>query len=104
MAQFDVYRNANAATQDGFPYLLDVQAELLDSLATRVVVPLARATEAPRPAKILNPKFRIRGTEVVMLTQELAGIPARALGEQVASLASKRAEIVGALDLLITGF
>ena len=104
MAQFDVYRNANPATQAAFPYLVDVQADLLDALATRVVVPLARSQEVPRPAKILNPKFRIQGTDLVMLTQEIAGVPKRVLGDKAASLASKRPEIVGALDLLITGF
>ena len=39
--QFDVYHNKNAASKGRFPYLLDVQTELLDSLETRVVVPLA---------------------------------------------------------------
>jgi toxin CcdB len=43
MAQFDVYLNPNTATRNVIPYLLDVQAELLDSLATRVVVPLVLA-------------------------------------------------------------
>lgn len=38
-----------------------------------------------------------------MSTAELAGIPVRACGEKVASLKSKRDEIIAALDLLITG-
>lgn len=42
MAQFDVYRNANPATRARIPYLLDVQLDLLDPLATRVVVPLCK--------------------------------------------------------------
>jgi len=40
MAQFDVYRNAHPATRARVPYLLDVQSDLLETLATRVVVPL----------------------------------------------------------------
>jgi toxin CcdB len=39
--QFDVYRNPDASTRSRFPYLLDIQSDLLDSLSTRVVVPLA---------------------------------------------------------------
>ena len=39
MAQFDVYRNPNAASRARIPYLLDVQPGLLDPLATRIVVP-----------------------------------------------------------------
>src|SRR6266850_1795064 len=42
MAQFDVYRNPNPATRNRVPFLLDVQVGLLDSLATRIVVPLCK--------------------------------------------------------------
>ena len=34
MAQFDVYRNPNPATRGRIPFVLDVQAALLESLAT----------------------------------------------------------------------
>ena len=42
MAQFDVYRNPSPATRSRMPFLLDVQAGVLDSLATRIVVPLCK--------------------------------------------------------------
>ena len=35
MAQFDVYRNPNPKTSSEIPYLLDIQTDLLDNLATR---------------------------------------------------------------------
>ncbi|OGA26916.1 MAG: hypothetical protein A2W81_00420 [Betaproteobacteria bacterium RIFCSPLOWO2_12_61_14] len=54
-------------------------------------------------AKHLNPQFKIKGVAVVMSTAELAGIPNRSLGNKVASLKSKRDEIIAALDLLLTG-
>lgn len=50
MARFDVYQNP-----DGQGALLDVQADLLSQLNTRVVVPLLPASYAPIPAKHLNP-------------------------------------------------
>jgi toxin CcdB len=103
MAQFDVYLNANRDTRAAVPYLLDVQADLLDSLATRVVVPLLAASEMPLVAKHLNPQFKIKGVSVVMSTAELAGVPTRSLGEKVQSLGSKRNEIIAAIDLLFTG-
>jgi toxin CcdB len=103
MAQFDVYLNPNADTRDAIPYLLDVQADLLDMLSTRVVVPLVLAEEMKLAAKHLNPQFRIKGVTVVMSTAELAGVPVRALGDKVTSLKSKRDEIIAALDLLFTG-
>ncbi|MDO8812536.1 MAG: CcdB family protein [Gallionella sp.] len=103
MAQFDVYLNPNAATRKDIPYLLDVQSDLLDTLATRVVVPLVFAEEMGIAAKHLNPKFKIKGTVVVMSTAELAGISNRSLGNKIASLMNKRDEIIAALDLLFTG-
>lgn len=103
MAQFDVYLNPNTETCSVIPYLLDVQADLLDTLATRVVVPLILAEEMGLAAKQLNPQFRIKGVTVVMSTAELAGVSNRSLGEKVASLKNKRDEIIAALDLLFTG-
>lgn len=103
MAQFDVYRNLNDATRNAIPYLLDVQAELLDRLATRVVVPLVLAEEMGLAARQLNPQFKVESVSVVMSTAELAGVSSRSLGDKVASLANKRTEIIAALDLLFTG-
>ncbi len=103
MAQFDVYLNPNAVTRRDIPYLLDVQADLLDALATRVVVPLVMAEAMGRAASHLNPQFRIKGAAVVMSTAELAGVSNRSLGDKVASLKNKRDEIIAALDLLFTG-
>jgi toxin CcdB len=103
MAQFDVHHNLDARSRKTFPYLLDVQTGLLDVLATRVVVPLALASATGKPAERLNPVFVIEEQEVVMSTPELAGIPARALGEIVTSLAGRRTDIIAALDFLLTG-
>ncbi|MEI7841556.1 MAG: CcdB family protein [Gallionellaceae bacterium] len=103
MAQFDVYENLNSATCDSIPYLLDVQADLLDALATRVVVPLVLASEAGGTAKHFCPQFKIKGTAVVMSTGELAGLPLRTFGVKVTTLKNKRDEIIAALDLLLTG-
>lgn len=103
MAQFDVYANTNSKTKGSVPYLLDVQSELLDSLATRVVVPLVVTTKARQPITRLNPTFEIEGTEVLMSTPELAGVPNSTLGPLVVSLKEHRADIVNALDVLFTG-
>ena len=103
MAQFDIYRNPNPATCKAIPYLLDVQNDLLDRLATRVVVPLVLAEEMGAAARVLNPKFIIEGVAVVMSTAELAGVSNRSLGNKVASLKDRRGEIIAALDFLITG-
>ena len=104
MAQFDVYENLNPDTCPTVPFLLDVQAEVLESLATRVVVPLIRVSFMGTPARHLNPEFEIGNVGVVMSTAELAGVPARLLGPKVDSLNARRDEIMAALDFLLTGF
>ncbi|MCC6472801.1 MAG: CcdB family protein [Burkholderiales bacterium] len=104
MPQFDLYRNPNPATRARIPWLLDVQAGLLDFLSTRVVVPLARPEVLKgKLAERLNPVFSIEGRQMVLLAPELASVPRKSLGEPVANLAANRNEIIAALDLVITG-
>jgi toxin CcdB len=103
MAQFDVYLNSNPATRKNVPYLLDVQADLLNAMATRVVVPLILDEATGQGVKQLNPHFKVKGVAVVMSTAELAGVSSRILGERVVSLKARRDEIIAALDLLFTG-
>ena len=103
MPQFGVYVNSNTRTKDSVPYLLDVQSDLLDSLATRVVIPLIEISKTSKPITRLNPIFEIGESSVVLSTQELAGVPSNVLGAFVVSLREHRSDIVNALDLLLTG-
>ena len=104
MAQFDVHRNQNSATAKSIPYLLDVQSDLLDSLATRVVVPLARPNVlGNKLAHYLNPLFEVEGATLVMLTPEMAGVPVKHLGLVAGNLTDRRADIVRALDVVFSG-
>jgi len=104
MAQFDVYRNAHPATRARVPYLLDVQSDLLDALATRVVVPLCKPEVLRgKLAEKLNPVFEVEGRKMVLLTPELAGVSRKVFGQQIANLANRRDSIIAALDLAITG-
>jgi toxin CcdB len=104
MAQFDVFENPNAGTNHAIPFLLDIQADLLDTLATRVVVPLVAASAMGKAIKHLNPQFMVKQTTVFLSTAELAGVPIRSLGDKVGSLKDQRHEIISALDFLSTGF
>lgn len=101
MAQFDVYANPNKMTNTETPYLLDVQADVLSPLGTRAIVPLVANA---KQAKHLNPKFQINGKEVIMSTAQIVGVPIEILGDKVATLKEQRAEILAAIDFLITGF
>jgi toxin CcdB len=104
MAQFDIYENPNEQSKKNFPYLLDLQSDLLDGLATRVVAPLAYVSVKGRTIDHLQPKFRVKKRIFYLSTSELAGIPVRALGKRVTSLKDQRQSIISALDFLFTGF
>jgi len=99
MAKFDVYWQ-----RDGGCLLLDCQADLLDDLNTRLVVPLLPIEEAPKPAAGLNPLFEIDGRTLAMATQFAAAVATRELGERVLSLVEEQDSIGRALDMLISGF
>lgn len=102
--QFDVYENKNVSTKRRFPYLLDVQADLLTSIGTRVVIPLAVETDSKEIIlSQLMPVLPVRGQNHVAVTPQLAGIPVCELSSQVENLSDFRTEIIAALDLLITG-
>lgn len=100
MARFDVY----PLPRQGAGYLLDVQADLLGQLETRVVVPLLRTEAAPPPMGRLNPVFEIMGRRHVMLTQAIATIRCRELENVILSLDNHHLAITQALDMLLTGY
>ena len=104
MAQFDVCLNLNPDSAAAIPYLLEVQSDLLESATTRAVVPLALLSERAQPAKYLNPQFEIEGVQVVMVTEQIAGVPERALGKNLLSLEVQRDQIMDAIDFLFRGF
>ena len=102
--QFDIHKNDNPDSRDRFPYLLEVQADLLSELATRVVVPLApKSAYSDNQMGGLTPVLGIKGKNYVAVTPLLASIPIRNLGARVTNAGEARTEIVAALDLLITG-
>lgn len=100
MARFDVYRI------EGLPhYVIDLQAELLRDLSTRVVVPLVKLEAMDREAAVrLRPRLRIEGADWILNTPELAALPCSKLGERVANLEDQRDIIVDAVDFLMQGY
>ncbi len=68
-----------------------------------MVVPLVRADAVDPPFPGLNPKFVVEESTLVMATTLIGGLPARSLREPVTNLASRRYDIIGAIDMLITG-
>ena len=101
MGQFDLFRHLRSRR---YPFLLDLQADLLRDLATRVVAPLTPVKRlGGKPISRLNPVVAIDGAQYAILFQELAAVPVTAIGETVGSLRNRRDDLIAALDLLFTG-
>lgn len=100
--QFDVHRNSSAS--DAYaPFLLNIQADLLDHLDSRVMVPLIAADQFGRRAHRLHPVFMIDRVEVVMATHLLAAVRTKTPGVIAGNLSSHRGMIVTAVDILWSG-
>lgn len=99
MGRYKAYPNPS-----GPGYLINVQADIMQPFNTRVVVPLLPLSDAPKPAKTLNPLFDIDGIQHVMITQYMAAVPARELKSAAFSLQHRHDEIVAAIDFLFHGF
>ena len=81
-----------------------MQADLLESLTTRIVVPLLPVLDAPHPAARLNPIFHFSGIEVVMVTQFISAVPIAFFGAKIGNLAAEHDAIIAALDMALQGF
>ena len=99
MASFDVH----VSPGQGDGYVIDVQADLLRHLNTRLVIPLLPRGRAPTPARTLNPVYKIGGTDYVLATQFMSAVKSAELGPAIANLSDHRDEIIRAIDLLLTG-
>jgi toxin CcdB len=104
MAQFFAYENTNRATQKTYPFLLDIQSNLLSDLRTTVVIPLSPMAMAGRALIAqLCPTVEINHEKYMVLTQQLSGIDRKNLGKEVADLSQIRSEIISALDFMVSG-
>ena len=104
MARFDVYANPEASERKHTPYLIDVQNDYIDTLATRVVIPLRREAVFGPPARNLNPLFVVADDRVILDTAALGAIPVSELRKPVATLRDARQSIQEALDTLFGAY
>lgn len=105
MPQFSAYANTNPVTKSSYPYLLDVQSPLLETLETRLVIPLApRTVYNGTVIRNLMPVVTVKGDEYLVMTPQMAAISRKHLGPLIEDCSVNRNEIVAAIDFLVTGF
>jgi toxin CcdB len=98
MARFDVHRSSGKH-RDSIPYVVVVQSASFDDYGRRVIVPLVKPSAVGKIANPrFNPTFKIEKVNVVLHPPEIVSIAFDALEKPVASLASERDRIIGALD------
>ena len=104
MGQFCAYKNANPRTRVQYPYLLDIQSDLLSELKTTIVIPLSPAhVAAPMRLSRLNPTFVLGDESFIAITQDIAGIDHNQLGAEAYDLTAHRSDIITAVDFVLSG-
>ncbi len=96
--QYDVYQTDNDT------YVLVLQSDTFESLATRVVARLVSENWPEPPLKNLSPKLTLGDVTLRLQTTELATLTKKELGTRLGSASHQRDEIVRATDLLLTGY
>ncbi|MDQ6968056.1 MAG: CcdB family protein [Mariprofundaceae bacterium] len=103
MAQFSLYQN-HGESSDIYPFFVDVQNEILDSLNSRLVIPMTPVDKVKnRAPKHLCPTLHIDEGDFVLLTHQMTSVPASILTSPIHSLEAFRDDIIQAVDFLITG-
>ncbi len=104
MAQFDVYQNPSAASRKHYPYLVDIQSLYLEELATRIVIPLGKASLFnDMTMKRLTLVVSLQGEKLVLLTPQISSISKKQLKDPIGSLSYIREQLMDALDFAIFG-
>ncbi|WP_439119553.1 CcdB family protein [Marivita sp.] len=96
--QYDVYQTANKT------YVLVLQSDTFESLATRVVARLVPENWPEPPLKHLSPKLFLGDLTLRLQSTEMATLTRKELGTFIGSAAHQRDEIIHACDLLLTGY
>lgn len=99
MARFHVHR---LKTGDGL--VMDLQADFLDNLETRVVAPVLPLERIGCPFVRLSPVLEIDGRTYVVVIPSLASVPRQMIGDPVADFSVLRDEFIAATDFLFQGF
>ena len=103
MAQFDVYANPSESAARGIPFVVVVQSDLLDALATRMTIPLATVEFAEKSPDKLCPMVTVNGQRLRALAHYAAPLPTRSLRQVVGNLAPQASTLIAAMDMVVSG-
>jgi toxin CcdB len=102
--QFDIYENPSPRMRDVYPFVVDVQSNLLSALATRMVVPLAvTSLSAKDLPQRMCPIITVNNKPLMLVPFEAAPLDKRLLRIQIASVLERSYEIIAAMDSVLSG-
>jgi len=105
MAQFDITKNNNKTSKKDVPFIMEIQSNSVSILGTRIVVPLRRTeNNLDKMISKIHVSIEVENNEYIAFISEMAAIPSGMLGPTITNGASRRTEIISAIDLLFTGF
>lgn len=103
MAQFDIYENGDQHSCHGEPYVVDVQSNLLEGLATRMVIPLISKDTIAQPVEVLNPVIRIANQNFYLSSPQLRSVHKDRLGNKIATIVNQRDAVRASVAFLLSG-
>ena len=102
--QFDVFENPSPRMREVYPYVVDVQSDLLSALATRMVVPLAvTALASQNLPRQLCPLISVNDKPLMLVPFEAAPLDKRLLKAEITSIRDRSHEIIAAMDAVRSG-
>ncbi|WP_168403505.1 CcdB family protein [Erwinia amylovora] len=104
MKQFAVYKNKSRNKQ-AYPYFIDVQADMLAHLNTRLVMPLTQKSNSNSQVKTLTPFITIEQVDYVVLATMITTTDVKNLKAEDAVMDASylRDQLISAIDMMILG-
>lgn len=103
MAQYDVFANPSRSAATGIPYVVVIQSDLLDALATRLTMPLAVLDFVGKVPSSLCPVILVKGQRLHALAHYAAPLPAKLLRRPVDNVAAQANSLVSAMGAVLSG-
>ena len=104
MARFDIYPNPIPEDRGDFPYVLEIQSNLLYQFSERVCVPLVRSGAVPGLTERFNPSVSVDGETVQLHPLGISVFFTSELRACVGSANAQALSIETALDMLLRGY
>ncbi|MGB4928188.1 MAG: CcdB family protein [Giesbergeria sp.] len=104
MARFDIYPNPIEPDRADFPFVLEIQSDLLYQFAERVCVPLARPGAFPGMTERFNPAIAVGEQTVHLHPLGIAVFLQSELRQSCNSAKAQMLEMETALDMLLRGY